>query len=98
VVTQSIPDFIGNWTAGQNSFRKDPPNAALVVLTENQKQDIYQIELLNPKYEKDENMLKYDFTFLGNVTFPDLPAKFAKSVLVIDSTGTEEIPLQYSGD
>jgi hypothetical protein len=53
---------------------------------------------LNPKYEKDENMLRYDFTFLGNVTFPDLPAKFAKSVLVIDSTGIEEIPLQYSGD
>ena len=57
MVTQSIPDFIGNWTAGQDSFRKDPPNAALVVLTKI-KSRIYQIELLNPKYEKDENMLR----------------------------------------
>jgi len=96
VVTQSIQDFIGNWTGGQDSFQKDPPNAALIVLTENKKQDIFEIELLNPKYDKDQNMLKYNFTFLGNATLSDSPTNLGKSVLLIDSVSGW--PLQYSGN
>jgi len=51
---------------------------------------------LNPKYDKDENMLKYNFTFLGNATLSDSSTKLGKSVLIIDSVSGW--PLQYSGD
>ena len=91
VTTQSTQDFIGNWTSGQDSFQVDPPNAALVVLVDNdQKEEIFEIELFNPKYEKDEKRLSYDFTFLGNTTTTAsyLPNVLGKSVLVIDSLPT----------
>ena len=84
VATQSIQDFIGNWTSAQDRFQVDPPNAALVILDSGQKEDIFEIELFNPKYEKDGKILRYDITFLGNATVPDLPDKLGKSVLVID--------------
>ena len=46
ILTQSIQDFIGNWTSGDDSFQVDPPNAALV-LTEDQEVDVFEIELFN---------------------------------------------------
>jgi len=94
VATQSIQDFIGNWTSGQDSFQLDPPNAALVVLTADQEDDTFEIELFNPKYEKDEKRLSYDFTFLGNATTTasDLPKGLGKSVLIIDSFPTAVNP------
>ena len=98
VVTQSIQDFVGNWTNGEDSFQVDPPSAALVVLTENQEDDVFEIELFNPMYDEDEKAISYDFRVLGNVTSsPDLPANLEKSVLIIDSSESKW-PLQYSGD
>lgn len=89
VVTQSIDDFIGNWTEGKDSFQVDPPNAALVTLEVDQEQDIFEIELFNPKYEKNQKTLRYEFTFLGNATArSDLPENLAKPVLVIDAFPT----------
>jgi hypothetical protein len=35
VQTQTVDNFIGNWTRGQDSFQLNPPNAALVMLTNN---------------------------------------------------------------
>jgi len=85
VVTQSIDDFIGNWTEGKDSFQVDPPNAALVTLEEDQEQDIFEIELFNPKYDQNRKTLSYDFTLLGNTTIGfNLPKNLGKSVLVID--------------
>jgi hypothetical protein len=89
VDTQSIEEFVGNWTLGADSFQDDPPNAALGFLDDdNQKLDTVVIELFNPKYEKDQNTLKYDFSFLDNsiaASFPDLPYKTGQSILVIDA-------------
>ena len=94
VQTQTIDDFIGNWTSGQDSFQANPPNAALVVLTDNN-EDVFEIELFNPTYDKNEKSLKYEFSVLENATVPsDIPEKLGKIALVIDS----EWPLAYSGD
>jgi hypothetical protein len=98
VVTQTTQDFVGNWTSGEDSFQVDPPNAALVVLTEDQKDGVFEIELFNPLFDEDEKAIRYDFRVLGNVTsFPDLPTNLGKSVLIIDSSESKW-PLQYSGD
>jgi hypothetical protein len=97
VVTETTRDFVGNWTSGEDSFKIDPPNAALVVLTDDQ-DDVFEIELFNPTYDEDENAIRYDFSVLGNATSsPDLPPNLGKSVLIIDSSESEW-PLQYSGD
>lgn len=89
VDTQSIQEFIGNWTQGEDSFEIDPPNAALTFLEDdNQKIDTLVIDLYNIEYDADQNFLKYDFTFLDNTTaasLPDLPYKTGESILVIDS-------------
>jgi hypothetical protein len=99
VATQSIQDFIGNWTAGQDSFEADPPNAALVIIEEdNKKEDIFEVELLNPTYDKDEKILRYDITFLGNTSFAVLPYKLEKSVLVIDGTSYDITIINKSGE
>jgi hypothetical protein len=97
VVTESTQNFVGNWTSGEDSFQVDPPNAALVVLTDD-KDDVFEIELFNPAYDEDENAIRYDFRVLGNATSPpDLPPILGKSVLIIDSSESKW-PLQYSGD
>jgi hypothetical protein len=89
VDTQSIQEFIGNWTQGDDSFEIDPPNAALTFLeSDNQKIDALVIELYNIQYDEEQNILKYDFTFLNNTiaaSLPDLPYKTGESILVIDS-------------
>jgi hypothetical protein len=97
VVTETTRDFVGNWTSGEDSFQVDPPNAALV-LTDDQEDDVFEIELFNPTYNEDENAIRYDFSVLGNATSsPDLPPNLGKSVLIIDSSESKW-PLQYSGD
>lgn len=97
VATETTRDFVGNWTSGEDSFQVDPPNAALVV-TDDQEDDVFEIELFNPTYDEDENAIRYDFSVLGNATSsPDLPPNLGKSVLIIDSSESKW-PLQYSGD
>lgn len=98
VATETTQDFVGNWTSGEDSFQVDPPNAALVILTDDQEDDVFEIELFNPIYDVDENAIRYDFRVLGNATSsPDLPPNLGKSVLIIDSSESKW-PLQYSGD
>jgi hypothetical protein len=85
----SIEDFTGNWTIGEDSFQQDPPNAALLLLEENnEKIDRFIIELYNINYDKDQKVLKYDFIFLDNSTatqLSDLPYNSGQTVLVIDA-------------
>jgi hypothetical protein len=84
-------DFIGNWSTGPDSFAVDPPNAALVVDDEEQRQDIAVIELYNPEYDSEANTLKYDISAENatatTTTSIDLPSEFGQSTLVIDQTG-----------
>ena len=82
-------DFVGNWTEGKDSFQLDPPNAALVTLVGDEEQDIFEVELFNPIYDKEQKFLTYDVTFLGNMTTKsDLPKDLENPVLVIDSFPT----------
>jgi hypothetical protein len=98
VATETTQNFVGNWTSGKDSFQLDPPNAAIVALTDDQEDDVFVIELFNPIYDKDENAIRYDFSVLGNATSShDLPANLGKSVLIIDSSESKW-PLEYSGD
>jgi hypothetical protein len=60
VQTQTVDNFIGNWTRSQDSFRLNPPNGALVMLNNN-KEDVFEIELFNPIYDKNQKSLKYEF-------------------------------------
>lgn len=56
VDTQSIQEFIGNWTQGEDSFEIDPPNAALTFLEDdNQKIDALVIELYNIEYDEEHS-------------------------------------------
>ncbi|HZD36994.1 MAG TPA: hypothetical protein VE130_17450, partial [Nitrososphaeraceae archaeon] len=49
VETVSTSDFVGNWTAGPNSFESDVPNDALIVEnTETGELETAVIELFNP--------------------------------------------------
>jgi hypothetical protein len=87
VVTVTTQDFVDNWTSGEDSFQVDPPNGALVVLTVDQEDDVFEIELFNPTCDEDENAIGYDFSVLGNATSsPDLPPNLGKSALIIDSS------------
>lgn len=96
VITQSIQDFVGNWTSGDDSFQVDPPNAALI-LTDDQ-DNVFEIELFNPQYDNNEKSLRFDFSVLGNDTSSrNFPANLGKSVLIIDSSESQW-PLAYSGN
>ncbi len=95
VQTQTVDNFIGNWTRGQDSFQLNPPNAALVMLTNNNKEDVFEIELFNPIYDKNQKSLKYEFNVLDNTKIPsEIPEKLGKIALVIDS----QWQLAYSGN
>ncbi len=57
-------DFVDDWNKGENSFAKNPPNAALSVLTGTTPQEVI-LTLKNPRLEK--NKLIYDVKVLeGN--------------------------------
>lgn len=102
VDTQSIQEFIGNWTQGDDSFEIDPPNAALTFLEgDNHKINALVIELFNIEYDEEQNILKYDFTFLDNTTassLPDLPYKTGESILIIDSVPYSITVINRSGE
>jgi hypothetical protein len=93
VSSVSTTNFIGNWSTGPDSFAVDPPNPALVLDDEEQRQEIAVIELYNPEYDSGANTLKYDIsaqnatTTTTTTTSIDLPSEFGQSTLVIDSDG-----------
>ena len=95
VSSVNTTNFIGNWSTGPDSFASDPPNAALVLDDEEQRQDIAVIELYNPEYDSAANTLKYDIsaenatsasaTTTATTTSIGLPTEFGKSTLLIDA-------------
>ena len=87
----STTDFIGNWTAGQDSFAVDVPNAVLVVDEQEGMQDVVIIELFNPVYDVYKKSLKYNVT-PDNDTSIDLPSEFGESTMIIDPA-KDSIPI-----
>jgi hypothetical protein len=88
VSSVNTTNFIGNWSTGPDSFAVDPPNAALVLDDEEQRQGIAVIELYNPEYDSGANTLKYDIiaeNATATTTSIDLPSEFGQSTLLIDA-------------
>ncbi|MFB5601090.1 MAG: hypothetical protein ACE5SW_12795 [Nitrososphaeraceae archaeon] len=84
VMSVSTSNYIGNWTTGEDSFVIDAPNAILVV--DDVEQDTAIVELFNPIYDIDKNLVKYDIT-PENATSIDLPNEFGQATLLIDPGG-----------
>lgn len=86
VKTESTQEFLDRWysagTDAKNSFFLDPPNAALVI-DDQEEQDVVVVELFEPAYDYDSNILVYNFNFL-NDTEDKLPSEFGKTTLLID--------------
>jgi hypothetical protein len=95
VTSVNTTDFIDNWSQGEDSFAADPPNAALVLDDEEQRQELAVIELYNPEYDSGANTLKYDIstanasatTTTTATASIDLPSEFGQSTMVIDDDG-----------
>ena len=87
VTTVSTNDFVGNWSAGQNSFSADEPNDALIVEnTQTGQLDTAVVELFNPVYDTNTNTLTY-IIVAENATSISLPSEFGQSILVTDPYG-----------
>jgi hypothetical protein len=92
VTSISTADFVGNWTAGPDSFASDAPNDALIVEnTQKGRLNTAIIELFNPMYDVTANTLTYTI-MTENATSINLSSEFGHSVEVIDSTGNQKIP------
>jgi len=88
VKTESTQEFLDRWyDAGtdteNNSFFLDPPNAALII-NDQEEQDIVIVELFEPAYDYDANILVYNFNYVNN-TVDKLPSEFGEATLVIDT-------------
>ncbi|MDX1371435.1 MAG: hypothetical protein R3321_03150 [Nitrososphaeraceae archaeon] len=89
VKTESTHQFLDRWyDAGSdtknNSFFLDPPNAALVI-DDQEEQDVLVVELFEPSYDYDSNILVYNFKYLNN-TISKFLSEFEQTTLVIDAT------------
>ncbi len=67
--------FVNDWNIGQDSFKSDPPNAALVLNNDN-KVKIIVFELFNPQYNKEKKTIEY------NVMKLDIPS--SKKIILSD--------------
>ena len=99
VKTESTQQFLDRWydagtDAKNNSFFLDPPNAALVI-DDQEGQEVAILELFEPGYDYDSNVLVYNFNDLNN-TISKLPNEFGQSTLVIDSTFPNATPGDYN--
>ena len=84
VETVSTSDFVGNWSADQNSFSADEPNDALIVEnTQTHQLETAIVESFNPVYDMATNSLTYTI-MAENGTSIDLPSQFEQSILVTD--------------
>lgn len=61
----NLTSFIEIWSSGSDSFKADPPNAALVVDTGDGQRTIV-VELLNPIFDKTSNSIQYDIVSVGD--------------------------------
>lgn len=66
--------FVSEWADGQDSFKADPPNAALSILTDTGEPQVVVVELMNPKLDGDS--LNYEAKVLEG-TLPETTAEVA---------------------
>ena len=81
---ESTEAFIAEWDSGEDSFKSDPPNAALDVL-DRDSQRVAILELMDATYDAKANTLKYEVVVLDDETRGDLPQEFGEAVLLVDS-------------
>ncbi|MGD1835905.1 MAG: hypothetical protein ACPKQO_09310 [Nitrososphaeraceae archaeon] len=88
IKTISTEEFITEcWSLETpNNYQINPPNADLIIHDNKLNTQIdFIIEIFNPVYDKNENILIYDFKLLSNVTtLDDLPKDIGKTTLFID--------------
>ena len=82
---QSTAEFIAEWNSGEDSFAKNPPNAALDIIGEDS-QSIAIVELINAKYDATTQTLEYQVIILDDESNGNIPEKFDEVALFIDST------------
>jgi hypothetical protein len=83
-------EFVNTWTQGHDSFKKDPPNAALSIMHGSETQDIVVV-LHKPRLNG--NDLVYDVEVLdGNKTVSG-----GAGALFIDEVGRPLTPMSYAG-
>ena len=82
--------FVSHWGTGSDSFKADPPNAALSILGDKEPQQ-FVVELKSPRL-KDGNLI-YDVKVLDG----DKTAKGGDCSLFIDVIGRPRTPLSYAG-
>ena len=82
---ESTAEFIAEWGSGEDSFAKNPPNAALDVIGEDS-QSIAIVELMNAKYNSATQTLEYEVVMLDDETAGAIPQSFDEAALFIDST------------
>lgn len=82
--------FVDDWANGNDSFKKDPPNAVLSILGGASLLDIV-VELQNPRLE--DGNLFYDVTVIDGENAAD----GAQSALFIDVIGRPLTPLSVAG-
>lgn len=99
VKTENTQEFLDRWydagTDAKNSFFLVPPNAALVIDDQEKQEDVVVVELFEPAYDYDSNILVYNFKYLNN-TISKLPSEFGQITLVIDSTFINATPGDYN--
>jgi len=84
--------FLKQWTEGKNSFKSDPPNAALSIFSEKARPTGAVVVLSNPRLEG-KNLL-YDVRTLKGT----LPAAGTETTLFIDGGGAPCDPMYDTGD
>jgi hypothetical protein len=99
VKTENTQELLDRWydagTDTKNSFFLVPPNAALVIDDQEKQEDVVVVELFEPAYDYDSNILVYNFKYLNN-TISKLPSEFGQITLVIDSTFINATPGDYN--
>jgi hypothetical protein len=87
--------LIAGWSRGIDSFKADPPNAALVIHDSSGESQVYAMEILAPAYEPMSKTVAYQVRPLASgwpVTagkktvhqLLEIPARFGSAVLFID--------------
>ena len=84
--------FLKQWTEGKNSFKSDPPNAALSLFSEKTRPSGAVVVLSNPRL--DGRNLLYDVRTLKGT----LPANGTETTLFIDGGGAPCDPMYDTGD
>jgi hypothetical protein len=98
---EPIESFVSKWES--RGFQKDPPNAALELAHGNDKSDVKVFEISSPRLDREADTLRFTAKELGGQASSalsgvargadrDIPAKFDRASLFIDSGATGGTP------